>query len=321
MKWPIFLLALLLAAQQSAAQTAYPPETRNAALRYWMAFADMQDPPADKATQELVDKVASGESPWDEEKLGSLLDKNQAAILAMHRATRLPDCDWGLEYREGVRTSIAYAPRARVLARMNTLYGLRMAARGDTQQAIEAWLAGIRFSTDLSKGGSLIFALIAKSSVLPDLRALTRASRSGALSAEQRKQVEGVVGSLPEAAFDWAEAMRLEEAGVYSFLDQLARAPNPAEYYASVMGTGAEKDFSVPSAADRTAYHKVMLAAEAELKRPPLAAAERLKALEDQVGHMPGFFRHASPSLTRTNQARGEIASARAGLLEALGPR
>ncbi len=47
----ILVLAILVAAPTPAraqAKSAQPPETRNAALRYWMAFADMQDPPAAK---------------------------------------------------------------------------------------------------------------------------------------------------------------------------------------------------------------------------------------------------------------------------------
>ena len=57
-------------------QAKYPPETRNAALRYWMAFAEMQDPPANKATQDLLEKTAAGEAAWDERQLGPILDAN-----------------------------------------------------------------------------------------------------------------------------------------------------------------------------------------------------------------------------------------------------
>src|ERR1700737_2155768 len=123
-------------------QTKGPIQTRNAPLRYWMAFAELQDPPADKATADLLEKTAAGQATWDEAKLGPILNKNEDAILTMQRATKLPECDWGLEYERGPSASIAYVPRARVLARLNTLYGLRMAARGRTQEAIDTWLAG-----------------------------------------------------------------------------------------------------------------------------------------------------------------------------------
>src|SRR5713101_9881972 len=86
-------VALLFATLTAGAQSKLPPETRNAALRYWLAFADLQDPPADKATADLLEKTAAGEATWDEAKLGPILDKNETAIWRMQRATKLPDCD------------------------------------------------------------------------------------------------------------------------------------------------------------------------------------------------------------------------------------
>ena len=61
------IVLLLLAALpcMTRAQVTLPPETRNAALRNWMAFAEVKDPPSDKATQELLEKTAAGESSWD----------------------------------------------------------------------------------------------------------------------------------------------------------------------------------------------------------------------------------------------------------------
>ncbi|MGA8299386.1 MAG: hypothetical protein WB817_07865, partial [Terriglobales bacterium] len=160
------------------AAARYPQETKNAALRYWMAFAEMQDTWADKPTQELLEKTAAGEAAWDEAKLAPILDANEDAIGMMQRATKLPECDWGLEYGRLWKASIAYAPRARALARLNTLEGMRQLAKGDSQSAVNTWLAGIRFSQDLTRGGSLIFALMAKSVLMPDLRLLAQAAHS-----------------------------------------------------------------------------------------------------------------------------------------------
>ena len=101
------VIALLFAAVMAHAQSNISTETRNAALRYWLAFADIQDPPTDKATADLLEKAAAGEAAWDEPKLGPILDKNETAIWKMQRATKLPECDWGLEYDLGPRASIA----------------------------------------------------------------------------------------------------------------------------------------------------------------------------------------------------------------------
>src|SRR6266851_2223557 len=69
-KITIAAVFVLISAVAGRGQTKLPSETKNAALRYWLAFADLQDLPTDKATGELLEKTAAGEAPWDEAKLG-----------------------------------------------------------------------------------------------------------------------------------------------------------------------------------------------------------------------------------------------------------
>ncbi len=301
-----------------AAQVALPPETRNAALRYWLAFAELQDPPADQATQELLEKTAAGDATWDEAKLGPILDKNKYAIQRMQRATKLPECDWGAEY--SWRGSIAYAPRARVLARLNTLYGWRLAAQGDRPGAVNAWLDGIRFSQHVAQGGSLIFLLMAQSALLPNLRALSGAVEAGWPSDMDRRRIEAVVRALPETGFDWGGAMRIEEALLYGGLDEMGQSPNPREFYAVMMGVPAPQDFSVPSAVDRAANRRLMASVEEALRQPPAAAQARLGELSRRMssGEVHWYFQKTMPSPTRINERRAEVASARERLLQTL---
>src|SRR6266849_3073791 len=237
------VIALLFAAVTAHAQSNISTETRNAALRYWLAFADIQDPPTDKATADLLEKAAAGEAAWDEPKLGPSLDKNETAIWKMQRATKLPECDWGLEYDLGPRASIAYVPKARVLARLNSLDGMRLAAKGDTQKAVETWLAGIRFSQHLARGGSLILSLVAKMGLVSNFHALTQAAQSGMLSAEQKKQIETTIRALSETGFDWGEALRYEEDPLNVAVRQMAEATSPAAYYQEMMGGPAPENF------------------------------------------------------------------------------
>jgi hypothetical protein len=187
-------------------QQKTPQETRNAALRYWMAFAELKDPPTDKVTRELLEKTAAGDVAWDETKLGPLLDMNADAIAIFQRATKLPDCDWGVEYSQGPRASTAYAPRARVIADLNTLQGMREMAKGQSQTAVDTWVDGIRFTNHLAKGGSLIFALIAKSALLPDLRVLLAENKQSHLSTSQKHQIVTALESIPADGFDWSTA-------------------------------------------------------------------------------------------------------------------
>src|SRR5436309_264936 len=146
--------------------------TGNAALRYWMAFALLQDPPADTATTDLLQRVADASVPWDEGRLGAILDANAGALEIMRRGSTLRSCDWGVEYDLGPGTPIAHLAKARVLGRLNVLSGMRLATHSQLAEAIDIWLAGVRFSQHLAQGGTLISLLSANSILTPNLNAL-----------------------------------------------------------------------------------------------------------------------------------------------------
>jgi hypothetical protein len=305
----------MFAVISTTAQSKHHTSTTNAALRYWLAFSDLQDPPSDKATTDLLEKTAAGEAMWDEAKLGSILDQNSQAIQRMQRATSLPECDWGLEYDLGPAASIAYVPRARVLARLNTLYGMRAAAKGDSKVAVETWLDGMRFSQHLSQGGSLIFLLVAKTALLSNLHAIMQAIQKGQLDPAQQHQISSAVRALPETAFDWPQALALEQESVDIAARNLANAPNPRAYFEELMGNAAPENFAAPTALDAAAFHKLMNSAEAALRLSPDQAAAKLKSIQETIQSLHPFYKFVTPSLTRINDSRSEIATTRAKLL------
>ena len=313
-----FVMTLLAAAVPVRAQTKLPPETRNAALRYWIAFADLQDPPADKATQDLLEKTAAGEAAWDESRLGPILDQNEAAIEGMQRATKLPECDWGLEYSRGPFTSIAYVPRSRVLARLNTLYGMRQLARGDSQAAVETWLDGVRFSQHVAQGGTLIFQLIAKMALLSNFRALTNAADSRRLNDQEKDQVLSAVRALPADGFDWANALALEETTLEISVQQMAQAESPSAFYKEMMGRDAPANLTLPGAKDIADCRSLFADAEAALHLSTAQARERLLVIQARVSRLQPYFQETTPSLTKVNDARAEIEASRQKLLAVL---
>ncbi|MGB9195814.1 MAG: hypothetical protein WCB53_02685 [Terriglobales bacterium] len=300
------------------AAARYPQETKNAALRYWMAFAEMQDTWADKPTQELLEKTAAGEAAWDEAKLAPILDANEDAIGMMQRATKLPECDWGLEYGRLWKASIAYAPRARALARLNTLEGMRQLAKGDSQSAVNTWLAGIRFSQDLTRGGSLIFALMAKSVLMPDLRLLAQAAHSGQLSEAEKREVLAAIRALPEDAFDWGAAWEIESVSTENILRELQTAQEPAKVFEEIMGKPAPKEGLVPTAEDIRNFREYMAAVERSLREPPTKATGLIDSLQSRQNNLNEVEQGLIPNPRKTNAARVDIAGARADLLRAL---
>ena len=309
---------VVLSASVARSQAKYPPQTRNAALRYWLAFAEMQDPPADKATQDLLEKTSAGNSAWDESKLGPILDANDGAIRTMQRATKLPECDWGLEYDRGVRAALPNLSRARVMAKLNQLAGMREMAKGDFQAAVTTWVAGVRFSQHLATGGPLIFALVAKSALLPNLRILTSEIQKGRLSDGQKKQVFTGLKGLREDGFNWGAAWGLEELTLEQFLAELRSAPNPRTAYESVMGEPMPSGAGVPTLEDAEKFRKYMVSVQTALNLPPQTTKTRLVALETQKRSLSEAIQRLIPSAQKLNDARLETLAARKELIEAV---
>ena len=314
----VFAALLVLAnAVGTLGQIKLPPETKNAALRYWMAFAELHDASGDKSIGNLSEKIMGGEGAWDETKLGPIVDANMESIGIMQRATKLPECDWGLEYSLGPSTPIPFTQMsARALGKLNTLYGIRLAAKGDTQKAVDTWLAGIRFSQHLARGGSLLATLVANAVLSDALRPLTKAAQSGALDATQRSQVAAAIRALPETGFDWGQAMWYEQVSGEVVLREMGNAANPSAYYKELMGTPPPENFTVPKAAEIAAYRKFMNSVEEALRLSPNAAGERLKTLQDSAKTLHPFFRDSIPSLTRINDTRTQTQAALAQLLK-----
>jgi len=314
----LVILLTMLNTPWTSADARFPQETHNAALRYWMAFAEMRDPPADKALQELLEKTAVGQAAWEEAKLGSILDSNREALQIMQRATKLSDCDWGIEYGQGPRAPIAYLARARVMARLSALQAMREMTAGDSQSAVERWIAGIRFSSHLAKGGSLISVLTAKSALLSNLRMLTLEAMRGHLTDAQKKQTLATLKTLPDDGFDWAAAWEVEELLIQVFFDELRTSKNPRKTYQASMEEAMPEEAGIPSPKELTRFHEYMAGAKAALGLSPDAANTRLEMLTTQKRSLNGLTQRLIPSLLKVNESRSEIVGIRKALLEAL---
>ncbi len=311
-------LFLLTAFFSARCQVKLPPETRNAALRYWQAFAEIKDPPPNKETQEEMQKVLSGELSWDEQKLGGIVAANEIALGIMQRATKLPDCEWGVEYTRGPEASIAFVPRAHVLARLNLLRGIRQMAQGQSQAAVDTWIAGVRFAQDLAKGGSLIFSLTAASVLQLEMRTLVAEAKQGRFNASQRKQLYAAVKVLPDDGFDWELAWEFDSASADLFFAEMQKSPHAASLYERIMGTDAPKGCVPPSSPQVKAYDEYMAKVAAALRQPPAHAKTQVETLEAERKKICSSIELAIPNPQRVNDVRAEIVSTRKDVLAAL---
>ena len=179
----------------------------NAALRYWAAFSQLQDAAITDQQAKELDSVLDTMGSFDISKYSDLIQKNTLALEIMARGTSLPNCDWGLDYGLGEDVPVDYARKALVLGRLNILYAMQLYHSGNPDGAIGALAAGLRFSHDVAKGGSLFATLAAKDLLVTHLVAINDAVRMGQLSTAQRSRLQNAVAALGDG-LDWSAAVK-----------------------------------------------------------------------------------------------------------------
>lgn len=182
----------------------------NAALRYWSAFAEMQDfAITDQQAKELT-AILDGTAPYDDLKYKGLVEKNRRAMETMVRASTIPNCDWGVDFQLGSEAPVEYVRKALSMGRLNVLYAFHLLITGDKDGAARVLAAGFRFSHDVANGGTLFATVAAKTLLVQHLRAAEFAWQLADLSAAQRLVLQKAIAQLGPDGLDWHSAMKRE---------------------------------------------------------------------------------------------------------------
>ena len=184
----------------------------NAALGYWAAFAQLQDSVISGEQAKELSLILGGAAPYDDQKYKELVEKNRPALESMARASTLLQCNWGVDYRLGTKAPVDYVRRGLALGRLNGLYTVHLVRAGDQDGAVRALAAGLRFSQDLSSGGTLFAAISAKHLVEVHLRVLAGAFPTSTLSAQQRNALQKAIAQLGPEGLDWRSIVQQELA-------------------------------------------------------------------------------------------------------------
>ncbi len=313
----VLVVGMLAASGGAHAQAGFPPDSDNAALRYWAAFTEMRDEiDKDDATQNVLSATIKGEIPWDENNLGPTLDANAHALQAMQRGTKLPECIWGLDFRLGVSTPVRMAMRARSLERLNTAAGIRELSKGNGEGAVNTWLSGIRFSQDVGRGGPVILALVASAMLTETFQAITAQAKQGKLQQAQKKILYDAINRLPDDGFDRGISWGIEYAIENEFLYGLRKASDSQVVYKQMNMPVPEG--LPPTQQDIDRYGEYMLAVQSALRKQPNIATPLLKDLESREGDLREVVRLLIPSPSACNRTRVNLLSDRDELLRAL---
>jgi hypothetical protein len=320
----ILTLILVVAAGAVSDCAAVPPgwsPAENAALRYWMAFAQMTDSPISTEDAARMDAIVSGKAPWDEEKLGPLVDQNKTAIETMIRGTKLPYCEWGIEYNLGPDAPFVHLPKARALARLNRLYAERLASGGDYDGAIRATVAGLRFGQHMAQNASFFGALTAKLALVTQLEQTHQLAASGHLSSSQVATLRTATAGLPAGGFDWQSSALMETSAMRDAMLAIAHAADPKALYRNWLGDPVPENFHAPTEADISALDRVMSFYSKLLGMTPDEANSQLPALQKQISSLDSTAQALIPNPARMIAARAEIIAAQRATAETIGNR
>lgn len=332
------LLIVVAALWCGAALPAAPGETtpcsENAALRYWMAFALMENPAVGSELANRLEQVAQGLEPWHE-SLAPVVERNRQAIETMHRGSRFATCNWGFEHELLADAPIAHLSRARALARLNVLYGMRLMDAGKRAEAVDAWLAGIRFSAHVAADSPWVGALVAGGGLKAHVRALAAAVGRARLDPATLRRIEGAIAVLPEAGFDWSVPAKHEAEAMSGLASAIEEADDPVAmlqtYFSDDDRSGDREEIArmlgltVSQLSSRAVVQAAVRRARTanDALAPKVVAAFRLsyedaalraREIDAHVAQDPALSK-MWPSLARFNEARGDLAAARAELL------
>ncbi len=116
-----------LAASRVGAEESIPPGSTplaaNAAVQYWQAIVQM--PALDKDQEKLLLQDWNNVEAWHKIPLNPAAQKlvadSHGSLLYLYRGARLKQCDWGLDYRDGISLLMPHLAKSRDLARLAAL--------------------------------------------------------------------------------------------------------------------------------------------------------------------------------------------------------
>ncbi len=148
------ICAFLILLMSASLVCAYPPD--NAAVLYYRAclIYDANDKMTDKVTNFVKGNISI------DKEIKDYVQKNEFAIKYFVDAGDAPNCDWGLDYSEGIELQMPRLAPLRTLSRIVVAQAKIAAESADYKQALDLCLSVHKASPHIADSGVLVSHLV-----------------------------------------------------------------------------------------------------------------------------------------------------------------
>ncbi len=230
------LLAAALLAFAGATHALAVDSKDNAALGYWRAFALVT--PEKAGTISAFDRDAIGNAEFAIDDPGVLaIIRDDALINHIIRAAAKPECDFAIEYDQGIDALLPHLGPMRASAIMLVLRARLDLAEGDAAHAATCLEAALRTSEHLAQGNILIGSLVSLAITASAQPVIELGVAQGAFNAGERQRLAAVVERIDdEDPFGIVSGLRIEKGMVAQWAATRLSGPDAASILASLSG-------------------------------------------------------------------------------------
>jgi len=174
-------------------------EPTNAALVYWRSWETV--PP--DAMEKVRDAYAADSTWKPDADVREALDQTGGLVTKAMKASAMPECDWGIEYSDGVGALLPHLGKLRGTARLVLADARRQMVDGKPDAAAARVAAVVRMGRQTRKDGTLISCLVGHAIVNSAAGELDVLAQGG-LTPEGKRLVRGAL-----AEFDRQDPFRI----------------------------------------------------------------------------------------------------------------
>jgi hypothetical protein len=230
------LLAAALLAFAGASLALAVDSKDNAALGYWRAFALVT--PEKAGTISAFDRDAIGNAEFAIDDPGVLdIIRDDALLNHIIRAASKPECDFAIEYDQGIDALLPHLGPMRTSAIMLVLRARLDLAEGDAAHAATCLEAALRTSEHLVDGNILIGSLVSLAITASAQPVIELGIANGAFDAGQRQRLAAVLDEIDDGdPFGIISGLRTEKRMVARWAADRLSGPDASSILASLSG-------------------------------------------------------------------------------------